>query len=69
VKKGESEQIDTLEIEQVQTAARPDGRKALILYLKGGRAIALEMTPERIRLLMAKLSALLAVPNEPSGHG
>lgn len=68
MQKGESEVIETLEIEQVQAAARPDGRKALILYLRGGRKLALEMSPERIRLLQAKLSALLALPNEPAGR-
>ncbi len=68
MEKGESDVFETIEIEQVQAAARPDGKKALLLYLKGGRKLALEMSPERIRLLKAKLSTLLSLPSEPAGR-
>lgn len=58
-------EIETLTVVSVRYSARADGRLALIFQRPDGRELALEMTPERIDLLLAKLSELRSLARKP----
>lgn len=57
----EEGEYQTFDVTRVWSAATPDGQKALILELNGRMPVALRLTDERIQILMAKLSELLAL--------
>jgi len=60
---------DTFLVRRSWIAARPDGRKALVLETVQGRVVAFELPQEVVQKMaadLAKLSALTPPPSKPS---